>query len=105
MAAHHQLWKLAVHFNNLVLKKKIQNAFDHDDLYGNISKLLRQWLSWNHYLGQRESIWASTFGGYFNNQSGKLYFSSIVLLLLELLTKPLFIPSGLTKGNQVTMGH
>lgn len=34
-------------------------------------------------------------------------FSSHLLFffLLELLTNLLFIPSGLTKGNQVTMGH
>ena len=34
-----------------------------------------------------------------------LCFSSIVLFLLELFRKPLFIPSGVTKGNQVTVGH
>lgn len=95
MATHHRLWKLAAHFNSLVLKKEIQYAFDHGDLYGNISKLLQQWLSWNHYRGQKESTSASTFGGYFNNASGSFYFSSIVLFLLELLTKLVLIPSGL----------
>lgn len=33
------------------------------------------------------------------------YFSSIVRFLFELFRQPLFIPSGRTKGNQVTVGH
>lgn len=58
---------------------------------------------------KRESVRANTFGGCFNNLSGNFYFSptvfSFFFLLLELFTNPLFIPSGLTKGYKVTMGH
>lgn len=76
---------LAVHSENIA-----DDA--HDDLYGNISRLLLKWLSWNVYLGQRESNWAST-GGCFNNLFGKFYFSSIVLFFSELITEPNGIPN------------
>lgn len=33
---HHQPCWLAIHFNNLVLKEKMQYAFNRDGLYGNV---------------------------------------------------------------------
>lgn len=98
---HHRLWKLAVNFNNLVLHKKIQYAFDHDDLYGNISLAF-----WGVIIEDKENLSGpALLEVILTVHLENFYFSSIVLFLLELFRQPLFIPSGRTKGNQVTVGH
>lgn len=103
MAVHHQLWKLAAHFNNLVLKTKNQYAFDHKDLYGNISFGISflEPLSRTKGIFLGQHVWGVILTVHLENFISHLLFFSCE----SFFTKPVFIPSGLTKGNQVSTGH